>query len=118
MDLQITLKDLIFNSFHGVLPHESQYGNEFIVNLSVTVFIDSDNFCDDIENTISYADLYEKVHEEMDKPRQLIEYVALKIYNAIKEKWGDLIKEGYIEIIKKNPPIPGFIGKAAIRLNF
>ena len=117
MTLEISLEGVRFRAFHGVFDFEKVRGNDFIVDLSIRVPWKEENLTDDLSTTISYADLYEVVKEEMNTPRDLIETVATQIRNRICERWPEVI-EGFVKITKEKPPIPDFQGKASVRLSF
>lgn len=76
-----------------------------------------DAVADDIEATISYADVYEELVRAMNRPRRLLESVAKDFASVCLERWGS-IKSGEIEIVKTVPPIPGMIGEAGIKYIF
>ena len=117
MEFEISLKDLRFFARHGVMPFEREMGNEFKVDLLIKLPCD-DRFEDDsLDNTVSYADLFEIVADEMNTPRKLLETVALNIAKKIRNYYPQVMK-GKITIEKMRPPIVGMIGKAAVSLEF
>lgn len=114
----IKLKDAEIPGRHGLLPQEALTGHLFIVNLEVAM--SAEEFIRDLENlnkSISYAELYEVVANEMSRPRKLLETLAVEIASRLKERWPE-IKRGRIEIVKKAPPIPGFSGDAGVEFIF
>lgn len=117
MEFEISLNNLRFYANHGVLEEETKLGNEFIVDLSVKLLCIEYPFPDELRSTVSYADLYEIVVEEMKQPRKLLENVAYSIVSRIREKYKQ-VNGGFIRIEKVRPPIPGMIGSASVRLNF
>lgn len=117
MYFEILLKDLRFYAYHGVFENERSTGNEFIVNLSVSIPFKTEIEEDDLEATVSYADLYEIVEKEMKKPRKLLETVTAGVYNQIHLKYPQ-VTGGFISIEKVRPPIPDMIGSAKVTLNF
>lgn len=115
---QISLSDLHFYSRHGVFAQEHTVGNEFTVDCSV--MISADKFIADDDNldlTISYADIFEVIKAEMDSPKRLLETVAVRIANSLKQKFPE-IESGHIEIVKLAPPIPGIVGKSSVKYFF
>lgn len=114
---EISLSDLRFYSRHGVFEQEQKIGNEFTVDLTIETRYDERIEDDDLTATISYADLYEIVREEMETPRKLLETVASKIAGRIKSKCGEIIG-GNVTICKSTPPIEGITGKAKVTLIF
>ncbi|MDE6339803.1 MAG: dihydroneopterin aldolase [Muribaculaceae bacterium] len=64
--MTIKLKDLLFHSLIGVEEQERIVGNEFRVNVELTY--SADHFeNENLESTISYAEVYALVEEEMRK---------------------------------------------------
>lgn len=116
MEMEISLNDLRFYSYHGVYAAERSEGNEFIVSVSVRIPY-ADDKIDDLDVTISYADLFEIVEEEMNSQQQLLETVALRIKNNLKRKFPQ-IRGGWIKIEKKRPPIKRMLGTASVKLIF
>ena len=117
MDLEISLNHLRFYAYHGVLPEETKNGNEFEVNLSVSMPYDEKMAADDPENILSYVSLYEIVESRMNIPVKLLETVVSGIVNDIRERFPEVTK-GRVSIEKKHPPIPGMLGSASVALNF
>ena len=117
MEFEISLNDLVFHAFHGVYEEERKLGNEFRVTLSVRILCIPDHKLDDLNNTISYAELYEIVEKEMKTPRNLIETLALDIATNIKERYPAVLS-GNITITKVHPPIEGMTGSASVSLYF
>ena len=117
MEFEICLNNLVFYAYHGVFPEERKNGNEFLVDLKVNIPYNSVLKGDNLENTVSYASLFEIVEDEMSRPRHLLEVLAISIIERIRNKFP-LIKGGYISIEKKQPPIPGMLGSASVILKF
>ncbi|MDE5552393.1 MAG: dihydroneopterin aldolase, partial [Muribaculaceae bacterium] len=53
----VGLRDMRIFAYHGVMPQENRVGNEYRVNCSVSYITSGENN-DNIDNTISYADLH------------------------------------------------------------
>lgn len=117
MEFEISLNNLVFYAYHGVLEEERKTGNEFRVDLTVVIPYDETIKEDDISGTVSYADLYEIVSEEIKTPRKLLEKIASDIADKIKTQFSD-IKRGEVRIEKVKPPIPGMLGTASVTLKF
>ena len=113
MESYIELEQMRFFAFHGVMPQERVVGNDFEVNLRVKTDFIAAIRRDELDNTISYADLYEVVKREMMRPSALIEHVAGRILKAITARWS-AIEEVELKVSKLNPPIPGEIGRASV----
>ncbi|MDE6294839.1 MAG: dihydroneopterin aldolase [Muribaculaceae bacterium] len=103
-------------AYHGVMPQENRVGNEYRVNCSVSYITSGENN-DNIDNTISYADLHAVIEKEMKIPSKLLETVCHRIASSVRELWPH-ITDGEIEIEKTTPPIAGVTGSVYVRLEF
>lgn len=111
----ISLRDVRFYARHGVFSQETTVGNEFRVNLNVEISAEKFNSeADDLDSTLSYADLYAVVREEMLHPARLLETVCAKIGLRLRREFPK-IQRGDIEIIKIAPPIAGIDGIAGVK---
>ncbi len=116
-EYEIALRDLRFHARHGVWEQETAVGNEFIVTVSVRLPYTEAIAADQLEATISYADLFAIVKEEMARPRKLLEAVAASIEERITGRWPQ-IASGMVSICKSVPPISGIVGSAEVKLFF
>lgn len=113
--LQINLDDLKFHSFHGVGAQERIVGNEFKVCFSGKMIMPEGIMDDNIESTVSYADIYEVISEEMARPSRLLESVAYRMVERIKSEWTDFEKIE-LSVEKTSVPVEGMDGKARIKI--
>jgi dihydroneopterin aldolase len=111
--LTIELKKLHFFAYHGLFPEEKNIGNEFEVNLAVSILPGSGEITD-VNETVNYAKLYELLKTEMQKPRELLEMLVMEITGEIHFLYGG-IKKVEIEVIKLHPPISKFSGTAGVK---
>lgn len=109
----ITLRDLRFHARHGVMEQERRVGNEFAVDVTVTVAATEGILRDELEGTVSYADLYEVVRQEMSVPSQLLEHVAYRIGQSIRREFYQ-VKGVTVSVTKLSPPIAGCRGAATV----
>ena len=112
--LSVHLSDLQFYAYHGVYEGESVLGGHYQVDLRVDYDEKNIRF-DDIENVISYEELFSIVKKRMAIASPLLEEVAEAIIRKIKHRYS-VAKEISISIFKLQPPIEGFQGKAGITL--
>lgn len=115
--LSVTLENACFYSYHGVYEQEQLVGNEFIVSISVEMPLNNSIKYDNLSDTISYVDLYEIANEEMQIKSQLIEHVAYRIVNRIRNRWQYKLN-GWVSITKVSPPIENFTGSAKVKIIF
>lgn len=112
--IEIRLDNLKFHAFHGVAPQEKRVGAEFEVDVKIYVMVTEGIVNDTLCGTVSYADVYDVVREEMDKPSDLIENVAIRICRAVGRKFPQVFR-ACVEVRKIAPPVPGMIGSSAVR---
>ena len=108
----IRLESLRFYSRIGVFDQERAVGNEFSVDVTVEVAatgFESEN----LDTTISYADIYEVVREAMSGECMLLESVAKSVAETIKQRWKS-VGEVKIKISKLAAPIPGIQGVCSV----
>ena len=117
MKTAIFLDEVRFHAFHGVMPQERAVGADFTVWLTVEYDFVKAAESDDLSDTISYADLYEVVRAEMDKPSQLLEHVALRIVKAVASRWPKVEKID-IRLAKDNPPMGADCKGAGVEIHF
>ena len=117
MKTTVFLDEVRFHAFHGVMPQERAVGADFTVWLTVGYDFVKAAESDDLSDTISYADLYEVVRAEMDKPSQLLEHVALRIVKAVAARWPriDTID---LRLAKDNPPMGADCKGAGVEIHF
>ena len=104
IDSEIKINNLRLFGRHGVLEQEKATGGDFKINIRVMYSIAHAMATDELDDTISYADVYELVKKEFDVPSRLLENVAARIaqslFNAFASVW-----QIQLEIIKLNPPM-------------
>lgn len=109
----IKLNDLRFFSKIGVFSQERVVGNEFKVDCHLEY--DASGFIpEDLDSTISYAEIYELIAAEMKKESLLLETVAKRIFDTLRTHWPE-IYEGSVEITKLSPPIAGISGNCSVK---
>lgn len=112
---KIFLEDVKIYAYHGVLPEENIIGTNYILNAEIHTDLWAAVASDDLNDTISYADINEIIHEEMKISSQLLEHVAGRIITKIGEKFSQI---SYIKlrITKTSPPMKGEMKGASIEL--
>jgi dihydroneopterin aldolase len=79
----IFLQNLVFYAYHGVAPQETAVGNTFIINLSLKGDFRQAMQSDCVDDTVSYADVFLAVKEEMSIPSKLLEHVCGRIVQRL-----------------------------------
>lgn len=105
---KIYIKDLEVYAFHGVNQQEKDMGQKFLISLEIFMDLKEAGQSDDINKTVSYADICSVIHEEFQKHKyNLIEKAAEETAELILLKY-DRIKG--VKVLIKKPWAP--IGKA------
>lgn len=113
---EIRLSDLRFRAYHGVLPQERVVGNDYCVNLSLTLSAVADaTYTDQLDGTVNYAEAYQIVQAEMAAPSALLEHVAQRILTRLFNSF-EMVAQACVEVTKINPPFSADGAKAAVRL--
>jgi len=114
--VQIALRSLRFHAFHGCLPQERTVGNDYTVDVRLTLPAAPEAVEQDrLEGTVNYAEVYELVRQEMQIPSRLIEHVAGRILSRIFRTFP-AVQEAVVTVCKHNPPIGACCDGAAVTL--
>ena len=101
---KISLDDMRFCAYHGVMEQERRVGGEYSVSLTVEADLADAARTDDVADTINYAELYELVKREMAIPSKLLEHVAARIGRGVIEAY-ERITAVTVKVTKLNPPM-------------
>jgi len=112
--ITIELNQLIFHGYHGLHEEEKKVMNTFEVNLSVKYDEKKSDF-NNIDDTISYVDLYEIVKQKIQVPVLLLEKICQGIIRKIKHQYP-FVREVNISIYKLQAPIENFQGKVGVSM--
>ena len=91
--------------YHGVLPHEATEGQDFIVDLLITLDLRAVSLSDDLQETINYADLAQIAHDNIVGERvQLIERLAGRIAEEISSAYSQITSVS-VTVHKPHAPV-------------
>jgi dihydroneopterin aldolase len=116
MKTVVTLESMKFYAFHGVMEEERLTGGTYLADISYTIDAKAVD-TDDIRDTISYADVYDLVRDEMLKPSQLIEHLAGRILKVVRDRYPQM-QEVTVKISKLTPPVNGETERATVTIKF
>ena len=106
MDI-INLKDLRFYGYHGVLEEEKVLGQKFIIDLKLYADLSKACVSDDVNDTISYALVYDIVKEIVENEKfNLIEKLGNEIIDKLFNQFNS-IEKIRIEVKKPKAPVNG-----------
>jgi 7,8-dihydroneopterin aldolase/epimerase/oxygenase len=112
--VSIVLHNLIMYGFHGIHEEERKILGTFEVNLDVK-YDDNQRKFDQLEDTISYVDLFEIVKQKIELPGFLLEKICQGIIHKIKDQFP-FVKEVTVSIYKLQAPIEHFQGKVGVAM--
>lgn len=115
MKFYILLDNIKIFANHGVFHQENEVGNFFIINIKVAINDYNSLESDNLSDTISYAELYQVIKEEMSVKAKLLEHVGWKIIKHLKNKYKN-IESVELKITKQSPPMEGIVGSASVLL--
>lgn len=103
MDL-MKVSGMRFYGYHGVFPEENKLGQQFYVDLELSMDLDQAARTDDLEATINYAELHSFTKAIVEGPPfKLIEALAGHIASRLLEAYT-MINEVTVRVTKPHPP--------------
>ena len=104
MESTILLNNVRFHAFHGVMPQERSVGADFTLSLRLEADVWNAVWTDELNHTISYAEVYDAVADEMRTPSALLEHVAGRIVRRLFTTFPTLPAIS-IRLLKDTPPV-------------
>ena len=104
MESTILLNNVRFHAFHGVMPQERSVGADFTLSLRLEADVWNAVWTDELNHTISYAEVYDAVADEMRTPSALLEHVAGRIVRRLFTTFP-ILHAISIRLLKDNPPV-------------
>ena len=110
---QILIENIKIYAYHGCLKEENIIGSDYLIDLKVDLDYSRASETDDLNYTVSYAEINKVIHEEMAIVSCLLEHVAQRIINRV---LNDFIKieKVKIKLSKVNPPMGGDVEKVSV----
>ncbi|MEI7501040.1 MAG: dihydroneopterin aldolase [Bacteroidota bacterium] len=102
----ILLEGMEFFAFHGCFKEEQIIGTKFIVDLYIDVETTMAENSDHLKDTVDYVGVYRCVKTEMGKKSHLLEHVAGRIVESVKNEFPT-INAIDLKLAKINPPLGG-----------
>jgi dihydroneopterin aldolase len=103
---QILLENMEFYAYHGHFAEEQKTGNRFRVDIQIEADLSKPAGTDDLDDTIDYARVYALVNKEMGIPSKLLEHVAGRIADSLKNHFQGM-KQVSVKVSKLNPNMGG-----------
>jgi dihydroneopterin aldolase len=104
MSDQIFLTGIAAFGYHGLFDHERQNGQDFFIDVAMTVDLGAASKSDEIQDTVNYAEIINLVVKHITTdPVNLIEKLAGRIADQILE---DHVKVSLVTVIVHKPQAP------------
>ena len=95
-----------FYGFHGVNPEERTLGQPYVVDMEVELDLGPAGRSDQLEDTVSYTQLYRVAQKVMEgQPKNLLEAAAETIAQQTLEQFP--VNAVRVRVRKPRPPIRG-----------
>lgn len=111
----IELNNMSFYGFHGCFKEEKMIGTHFRVDLEFEVDSSKAEESDNINDTVSYLDVYQTIKRVFKIPSHLLEHLARRISNTLLEEYPE-IEYSKIKVTKQNPPLGGKLDGVSVSL--
>lgn len=111
----IFLHDIHIHAFHGVFSQERTVGNDFCIQIRLGCDLTKAGLSDDLKDTVSYADVYQIIKEEMNIPSALLEHVSRRIIDHLFLSLPQ-VETIELSIAKRNPPMGGDLKEAGVEM--
>lgn len=106
MTQKIKIRGLRVYGFHGVLDFEREEGQYFVVDATIWINPERAIQTDDIQNTVSYAELAELIARDVrENPVNLLESLASRLAERVLSASGPLATKVKVKVSKPDAPI-------------
>ena len=112
---KILLEGMEFFAYHGHFREEQIIGTKFMVDLEMEFDTVKAENSDHLHDTINYQEVYLLVKREMEINSHLMERVARRILDSMKQSFPPL-KTIHVKISKLNPPLGGKVSQVSCML--
>ncbi len=111
----IALEGLEFFAYHGYYPEEQLIGNKYALDIIVHTDFHEAARHDKLSETVNYSTLYQIASKVMKEPAKLLEHIAFKVIENIREHYPNVSKIT-VKVSKFNPPLGGVCARSVITM--
>ena len=106
MTQKIRIRGLRVYGYHGVMEHERDEGQYFIVDATIKVDAERASSTDDISNTVSYAEIARLIADNVrNNPVNLLETLSQRLANEVLAAAGPWAQKVKVTVSKPDAPI-------------
>ncbi len=116
MKVLIELENMEFKAYHGCYDLEKKVGNRFRVDVAIETEAGEAAQTDDLRKSVNYLTVYEIVRGQMEITSNILEHVALRIADAIREQFPATDRVT-VKVSKLAPPLGGKIERVSVTLS-
>jgi len=111
------LSRMQFFGYHGVFPEENKLGQRFYVDLELSLDLSKAGQTDDLEQTVNYAEVYERVKRIVEgKPFRLIEALAENVASDVLHQYTS-VNDVTVRVVKPHPPFDIHFDGVTVEIN-
>ncbi len=111
----ISLEGLEFFAYHGYYDEEQKVGNKYSLDITIHTDFEKAAQYDRLRGTVNYEELYGIAVEVMHERSRLLEHIAYRLIEKVREKYPD-VEKVHVAVSKFNPPIGGVCHRSKITL--
>lgn len=115
---KISIEGMEFFAYHGCFSEEQVIGTRFQVDMNIITNTEKAELSDNIGDTVNYQTIYLLIKDKMLEKSHLLEHLARKIINTLKEQFPQIEKID-VKVSKLNPALTfgGKIEKVSVTLS-
>ncbi|MEX2562013.1 MAG: dihydroneopterin aldolase [Nitriliruptoraceae bacterium] len=112
---RIDIRGIEAFGYHGVLPHERDLGQRFVVDVGLGLDLESAGRSDNLSDTVNYGAITQVVVALVtDRTFQLLEALATAIADACLEY--DEVEVAEVSVHKPSAPVPGLVDDVVVTI--
>lgn len=113
---RLLLRGMLFHGYHGVFAEENKLGQKFVVDVDAWMDLSTAGESDDIEQSVSYADIYNQVKLIVEGPPfKLVESVATAIAKALLSTHSS-ISDVRVKVCKPQVAVEGVLDYLGVEI--
>jgi len=110
----IFIKGLLIHARHGVMDHEAEVGQRFVIDLEMSIDLESSSYADKLADTVSYSDVVKTASEAFKGQNYyLLERAAGAVADAILKDFTR-VEEIKVTVHKPHAPIPAIFDDVGV----
>lgn len=113
MSDRIVIAGLEVWAHHGVLPHEREIGQRFVLDIALELDLAPAGASDELDDTVDYGTLAQAIHDRVaDERHDLLERVAERVAELALED----ARVRAVEVVVRKPAAPLTVAAGEVRV--